>query len=652
MKIVLLTRTDRPSGAIIAQAIKLADKDLVAVIAEKRSSLITKKQSRPNLAISLIKKHGLRFILFKIFELLYIKLHFFMPYRKKNYLSIQEVSRDYDLNLHLVGNHNSSQTKELLEKIKPDIIVLTNTGIIKPDIYNQAKYSINIHSSLLPKYRGLDSIFWALYNEESKIGVSIHFVDKDLDKGDIILQEDVQVSLEDDEKSLYKKVQEISSLMIIKVLIQLENETYKRKPQVKDDFKTYSWPTKKQRRELKKKLSLRKKSKLLFKNDKVRILHVITRMVKGGAQENTLLTILGLRKKGYHVDLITGPTYGAEGEIETKAKQKGIDLIKVSSLLRNISPLNDIISLIRLYFIIKKGRYHIVHTHTSKAGVVARLAAKLAGVSVIVHTPHGHIFHSYFGWTLTEIFLNLERIFSKFTDKIITLTDNCKQEHIDLNIADSSKFLTVHSGVEVDRFLNPSKDMLNTNNLSIHNGKKVVGTVTRLVPVKGVKYFLDSIHQILKEYPDVRFLIVGDGWQKADLEHKMIEEGLIDNVTFSGVRDDVPELMSGMDLFVLPSLNEGMGRVLVEAGIMGKACIATKVSGIPELIEDGRTGLLVQPKDSSGLAKGILKLLKDPDLADKMGKAAREKMLNGFSSDIMVERIDGLYKDLLNEKIL
>jgi len=652
MKIVLLTRTDRPSGAKIAQAIKRAEKNLVGVIVEKRSSMVLSDKSLFQNTKVLLRKHGNKYILGKVFELIYIKFHYylsyFIPKNKRNYLSIREIVRDFDLKLFSVKNHNSDYTEQILKKLKPDIIVLTNTRLIKPKIFNLAPYCINFHSSLLPKYKGLDSIFWALYNEESEVGVTVHFVDKGLDSGDIIIQQSIRVEREDDEKSLYRKSTRLAQKIAVDAITQIEEETCERKPQGKGEFNSYSWPTKRQRKLLRRKLKLRKKGKILFKNDKKRVLHVITRLVKGGAQQNTLLTVLGQRDRGYDVTLVTGPTFGAEGEIESRAKEEKVNLIKISSLVRNINPLKDAVSLVRLYWVIKRSKYHIVHTHTSKTGILGRIAAKLAGVPVIIHTPHGHIFHSYFGWFKTLFFLNLEKITAKFTSKIITLTDNCKREHIELGIANADKFFTVSSGIVVDKFSQNSKDILRIrDSLGIAEDRRIVGTVARLVPIKGVNYLINSILDVVKEYPDVHFLIVGDGWQKPDLEQMVIKDKLKDNVTFTGIRDDVPDLISAMDLFVLSSLNEGMGRVLVEAGLMGKASVATNVSGIPELIEHNKTGLLVESKNPAQLTEAILKLLKEPEVAKRMGKAAREKMLQGYSAEVMVDRISKLYEDQL-----
>jgi glycosyltransferase involved in cell wall biosynthesis len=218
-------------------------------------------------------------------------------------------------------------------------------------------------------------------------------------------------------------------------------------------------------------------------------------------------------------------------------------------------------------------------------------------------------------------------------------------------VAAPDKFVTIHSGIRVDRFLdrNFAKEDIRSD-LNIPSQSRVVGTVARLEPVKGVDYFLESMREVLDRMPDVHFLIVGDGSQRKALQDRARELGIENNITFTGIRDDVPSLMSIMDLFVLPSLNEGMGRVLVEAGLMAKPAVATKVSGIPELVKHQETGILVEPRSSKELASGIIELLSKPQQAHYLGQNAKSRMAENFSAQSMVDKIEALYKDLLLSK--
>lgn len=408
---------------------------------------------------------------------------------------------------------------------------------------------------------------------------------------------------------------------------------------------------------------------------KYRVLHIITRQDKGGSAENTLLTVLGLNKEKYDVTLIKGSTLESDmsGEERSanekdlkRAEDSGVNIITVDELVRRISPLNDLKAFIKLFSIIKKGKYHIIHTHTSKAGILGRWAAwlcrfgKLTKTPVIIHTPHGHIFYGYYGKFVTWIFKIIERITGLITDRIITLTDKEKQEHIDFKIAPPEKFVTIHSGVEIKRFLEitPEDTKGIKKELNISDGYLVVGTVGRLVEVKGHKYFIQAAHKIinslqssvlsLQSYKGIKFIIVGDGPLMSDLKNEANSLGILDSVIFTGWRNDVPAIISAFDIFVLPSLNEGMGKVLVEAMLLRKPIVASSVGGIPDLIRDGENGILINSASSNELAEAILELLKSEEKRKKMGEKGR--VIAEFYSDRkMVEKIEGLYDEKLRD---
>lgn len=653
MRIVLLTRTSRPSGALIAKSLIENKKNLAAIIAEERSELVKKKGSLPLALINSLKNYGFRFTRDKVLESLHIKFRFILRkaftskiYRSKKYYSAEELVLDHRIPYFTVKNHNSKQTEELIRSLSPDLLIVANTRVIHKNILDIPKRGcLNVHTSQLPKYAGLDSIFWALFHGEDKIGVTVHFVNEELDAGDILLQKNIEISNNDNENTLRRKAIKLGTEMIAEAVTLIEQGAVSTRKQDKSLGSKFSWPTKHQRRLLRKKLKNRSRIK---SGRPLKTLHIITRLIKGGAQENTLATVLGLREKGYDVILASGLTSGPEGEIETLARKNGVDPVIIPELVRQPHPWKDLVSTFKIYFLIRKHRFDVVHTHTSKAGIIGRAAAKLAGVPVIVHTPHGHIFHSYFGPIKTKLFYTLEVIFAGFCDKIITLTDKCKEEHIKLGIANPQKFSTIHSGISLERFRERSFDINKIKaDLNIPAASKVVGTVARLEPIKGVNFFIDSMQEIAKSYPDAYFLIVGDGRQRKILEAKVRELGLEEKVVFTGIRDDVPELISAMDVFVLPSLNEGMGRVLVEAGLLSKPIVATRVSGIPELVQDNATGILVEPANPQALAAGIIELLSDPQKARTMGDNARLRMAEHFSAEKMVDKIDALYKELL-----
>lgn len=242
---------------------------------------------------------------------------------------------------------------------------------------------------------------------------------------------------------------------------------------------------------------------------KYKVLHIITRLDKGGSAENTLLTILGLSKERYDITLVKGSSLEstmsdeerrANGKDLKKVSDSGVIVITIDELVRRISLLNDFRAFIKLFFVIRNGKYHIIHTHTSKAGVLGRWAAWFCRTPVIIHTPHGHVFYGYYGRFVTQIFKIIERVTALVTDRIITLTDREKQEHINFKIAPTEKFVTIHSGVETKRFF--EIDVADTRRLkmefNIPDDSLIIGTVGRLIGVKGHKYFIQAAHKILK----------------------------------------------------------------------------------------------------------------------------------------------------------
>ncbi len=394
--------------------------------------------------------------------------------------------------------------------------------------------------------------------------------------------------------------------------------------------------------------------------ENIKVLHIITRFDKGGSAQNTYLSLLGLRKKNYQLSLVSGLSLESEMKHEEiKAKEKDIQILKSEgieftqcpSLLRRINIIKDLKAFFDIWRIIKKYNPLIVHTHSSKAGLTGRLAAKLAGAPIIVHTPHGHVFFGYFGPFKTKLFIIFEKLASRITDKIVALTNREKKDHILFKIAEEDKFSVIYSGIELNILKESSSEEKQNlkKELGIPENSLIVGTAGRLVPVKGPEFLVKASKYIISKYPDTYFMFTGDGPLEQDLKRKALEMGISDNIIFLGWRDDLVKIISIYDIFVLPSLNEGMGRVLVEAMALGKSIIASNVGGIPDLVIHGKNGFLVPPKNPKELAKYIQVLLEDKDKREKMGLAGKEMAYN-FTSERMVEKIANLYKKLLTQK--
>ena len=392
------------------------------------------------------------------------------------------------------------------------------------------------------------------------------------------------------------------------------------------------------------------------------VVHIITRMDMGGSAQNTLLTALYHDSQHYNVWLIKGSTLESamtrtetklvEDQLET-AKKQGIEIIDVPSLVRRISPTNDLRCLVSLFRLIRKAKPHIVHTHTSKAGILGRLAAWMARVPVIIHTPHGHVFYGHFGRSLSRIFLQMERMLGKITHHQIALTPEESNDYLRLRVSKPSNTSVIHSGVDVHRFIKEAKQRARKRKeLGIPPDSLVVGYVGWLIPIKGVTYLVTAMTKVLEKHPKSLLVLVGKGDDKGEEEIKLKEQvegaGLTDKVHFLGWRPDVDEIMGCFDIFVLPSLNEGMGRVLVEAMAAGLPIVASRVGGIPDLVKDGKNGRLVPPGDATALEKAISSLLADKETRKRMGIAGK-RICRQYSTEAMVEQIDNLYRKLLEK---
>jgi len=389
---------------------------------------------------------------------------------------------------------------------------------------------------------------------------------------------------------------------------------------------------------------------------KTKVIHVITRFDKGGSSENTFLTVQGLDKEKYEVILIRGlsdesdmgPEEAAAVERNlAEAEKSGVEVITIPELVRSIHPLNDFKALFGLIRIFKNERPHIVHTHTSKTGILGRWAAFFTKITIIVHTPHGHVFWGYFDKLQTTCYILLERLTASITDKIITLTEQEKKDHLRFKIAPDEKFTVIHSGIDLTAF---SDSRINATvmreKLGIPPEAFVVGTAGRLTPIKGQRYLLEAAAVISQRIPDLFFVFLGDGELAPDLSQMGFSLG-IKNVMFLGWRQDVPEVMSTFDIFVLPSLNEGMGKVLVEAMALGKPIVASNVGGIPDLIIHNHNGLLVPPADVEGLVNSINILLHDPIKRKEMGDRGRV-LAADYSAEAMIQKIDRLYDEAIS----
>ena len=386
----------------------------------------------------------------------------------------------------------------------------------------------------------------------------------------------------------------------------------------------------------------------------IRVVHVITRLILGGAQENTLLTVEGLdRMPEYEVTLISGPALGPEGELVERARRNKVNLLIVPQMQRAIHPVRDAVTLFKLVRLYRRLNPHIVHTHSSKAGILGRAAARFAGVPIILHTIHGLPFHPYESGLNNLLYRKLERRAARWSQKIITVADAMRDQAVAAGVAAPDKFVTIYSGMEVDTFL--AADTHGARGatrraLGIADDEVVIGKIARLFELKGHEYVIAAAPRILREFPRARFLFVGDGILRQRLQEQAERLGVADRILFAGLVDPsrIPEMLGAMDLVVHASLREGLARVLPQALLAGRPVVSYDIDGAREVVLDGVTGYLVRPQAVDELADAVLKMLRDPAKARAMATKGREMFADQFRAETMVRRISALYQELLS----
>jgi len=306
-----------------------------------------------------------------------------------------------------------------------------------------------------------------------------------------------------------------------------------------------------------------------------------------------------------------------------------------------------LMALFELIWLMKRQRYDIVHTHNSKAGFIGRLAAKISKVPIIVHTIHGFAFHEFEKPPRQKLFILLERFAAGFTDKLIIVSEPLKHWGLRLRIGRADKYITIYDGIEINRFKQDFDVKKRKQEFSIKSDGLVVGIVSKLWEGKGHRCILQAAQHVITKVRNVKFMFVGEGYLRKELEALTQQLGLSDYVIFTGFRTDIPEITAIFDIAILASFFEGLGRVLLEAMALSKPVIATRVGGIVDVVEDGKTGILIPPGDSTALAKAMIILLENGDLRIMMGRAGRAKIDSKFSAQTMVSQIKDVYEELL-----
>ncbi len=378
--------------------------------------------------------------------------------------------------------------------------------------------------------------------------------------------------------------------------------------------------------------------------------HIITRLIVGGAQENTLWNVDDQHHLfGDRVTLITGPGLGPEGSLEDRAKERGLDLRVIPQFRRAIRPWDDWTSYREIGRLLREIKPEIVHTHSSKAGILGRRAAYSLGIPC-VHTIHGASFHVGQHPAAHRLYQWLERRAAPWTDKFISVADAMTEQYVAAGIAPREKFVTISSGFDVEPFLHPPRDPADVRReLGIAPETVVIGKVGRLFPLKGHEFVIRAAPAICAKFPQVRFLFVGDGILREQFERDIANAGLTNRFVFTGlVRPErVAELIHAMDIVVHTSVWEGLARVLPQALIAGKPVVSYDIDGAKEVVIPGETGFLAPAESIEPLVAALGELVAQPDLRQQLGAAGRARFTDQFRHETMTRRIREVYAAVL-----
>ncbi|MDD4890939.1 MAG: glycosyltransferase family 4 protein [Phycisphaerae bacterium] len=385
----------------------------------------------------------------------------------------------------------------------------------------------------------------------------------------------------------------------------------------------------------------------------MRICQIITRMIVGGAQENTLLTCEYLHRRGHEVVLLTGPAIGAEGSMLDRAMAGGYRVEIIESMRRSISPLKDLISFRRLYRLLRELQPDIVHTHSSKAGVLGRLAARDAGCPHIVHTIHGLPFNRLQSPRVNALYIRLEHHAAQFTDRLVSVADAMTEQAVAAGVAPRRLFETIYSGMATEPYLHAEQHRAEMRaKLKLEDGDVVVGTIARLSPGKGHDSLINAMQPLRDAPPGLKFLWVGDGPLRPALEDRLTRLGLANRVILVGLvpSDQIPLYLSAMDVVLHPSYWEGLSRALPQALLAGLPVISYDIDGAREVVRHGENGFLLRTGDAEQLTWAIETMFSSPAMRQKMGNRHRTQWAEQFDAERMGSQLERLYREVVRGK--
>lgn len=386
----------------------------------------------------------------------------------------------------------------------------------------------------------------------------------------------------------------------------------------------------------------------------MRILHISTRLIIGGSQENTVLSCIGAADHGHTVALAYGPIYGPEGSLlPSVVADARIERLEVPDLVRQIAPLKDRRCVRQLREIIRTWKPDVVHTHSSKAGILGRSAAWQERVPVVVHTIHGLAFHPYQSWLKNMLYVRAERWAARRCHALISVADAMTTQALAQGIGRREQYVTIRSGMRIEPFLTPQTQRKELRaRFGWDDSVVVLGSVARLAELKGHDDIIDALADLLRESKHaakrVALLWVGDGWWRERLLARLDSLGIRECVGLAGLVNpsEIPAWISAMDVVVHPSYREGLPRSVVQGLLAQKPVIAYDCDGAREVCRPQQTGILVKPGDLSGLRRAVQWMIDHPNERAAMGERGRELVQVEFDWRTMSNQLIAIYKRL------
>jgi glycosyltransferase involved in cell wall biosynthesis len=384
-------------------------------------------------------------------------------------------------------------------------------------------------------------------------------------------------------------------------------------------------------------------------------LRVIARLNMGGPALHVAYLSAGLAERGYETTLVAGTLARGEESMAHIAEERGVHVIVLPQLSREIAPVHDLRAARELSRLIRELRPQILHTHTAKAGAVGRLAARLARDArppIIVHTFHGHVLRGYFGPVRSRLFRLLERRLARAATALVAVSPEVRDDLVALGVAPREKFRVIRLGIELDRRVTAGENGRAElrRMMGIPPERFVVGWVGRMTAVKRMDDVLLAFERLEAQGVDACLCLVGDGPDRSQAERKAHRLGIMRRCFFLGYQNDVAPFFAAFDAFLLPSGNEGTPVTTIEALAGGRPVVATRVGGVPDVVRDGEDGFLVEPGAVDELADRLARLAADGELRRRMGEAGRVRVLERYSVQRLLGDMDSFYRELLAEK--